>query len=99
MASEVTVGDAYARGAADGLVWTIGTKSVQMTFDGRGGMFRLVSFLKMATPSETVSFTQLGAFCTSHWSAATAYFLYFLLVIHADLLRGSIPSGKFWWCA
>ena len=39
------VGDAYARGSDGGFVWTIGTKSIQMTFDGRGGVFRLVSFL------------------------------------------------------
>ncbi len=44
-ANERTVADAYARGSANGLTWTIGTKSVQMTFDGRGGEFRLTSFL------------------------------------------------------
>jgi hypothetical protein len=42
--TEAKVGDAYAR-SDDGLLWTIGTKSVEMTFDGRGGTFRLDSFL------------------------------------------------------
>ena len=44
-ANELTVGDAYARDNADGQVWTIGTKSVEMTLDGQDGTFRLVSFL------------------------------------------------------
>jgi hypothetical protein len=35
------VGDGYIR-SDDGLVWTIGTRSIEMTLDGRGGMFRLV---------------------------------------------------------
>jgi malectin (di-glucose binding ER protein) len=44
-ANELTFGDAYARGSNEDLVWTIGTESVEMTFDGREGVFRLVSFL------------------------------------------------------
>ena len=43
--AEARVGDAFARSSDDGLTWTLGTKSVQMTFDCREGMFRLVSFL------------------------------------------------------
>lgn len=43
-ATEAVVGDSYVRGSDDGLTWTIGTKSVQMAFDCREGMFRLVSF-------------------------------------------------------
>ena len=39
------VADAFARGSDSGFVWTVGTKSIQMTFDDRGGVFRLVSFL------------------------------------------------------
>jgi hypothetical protein len=42
------VADAYARGSDGGLVWTIGAKSIEMTFDGRGGVFRLVSFVNKA---------------------------------------------------
>ena len=42
---DARVADAHARGSDGGFVWTIGTKSIQMTFDGRGGLFRLVSFL------------------------------------------------------
>ncbi len=42
---DAQVADAYARGSDGGFVWKIGTKSIQMTFDGRGGAFRLVSFL------------------------------------------------------
>jgi len=41
---DAQVADAYARGSGGGLVWTIGTKSIEMTFDGRNGSFRLVSF-------------------------------------------------------
>jgi hypothetical protein len=41
---EATAGDAYARRGTDGLKWTIGTKSIRMTFDGSEGGFRLVSF-------------------------------------------------------
>ncbi|MFA6241784.1 MAG: hypothetical protein WC655_12700 [Candidatus Hydrogenedentales bacterium] len=44
-ASELTVGDAYARDSGEGLVWTIGTKAIEITFDGRDSMFRLVSFV------------------------------------------------------
>ena len=47
-ANGLTVGDAYARGSADGLVWTIGTKAIEMTVDGRGGAFRMVSLLNKA---------------------------------------------------
>ena len=39
------VGDAFAHSSDGGFVWTIGTKSIQMTFDGRGGVFRLVGLL------------------------------------------------------
>ena len=46
---EAKAGDAYARGGADGLTWTIGTKLVEMTFDGSNGGFRLVSFLNKQT--------------------------------------------------
>ena len=42
--AEAQVGDAFARSSDDGLTWTIGTKSVQMTLDCREGAFRLVSF-------------------------------------------------------
>ncbi len=50
--TEVIVGDAYANGSTDGLVWNIGTSAVQMTFACRGGVFRLVSFLnKSCEPS------------------------------------------------
>jgi hypothetical protein len=42
---DARVADAYARGSDGGFVWTIGTKLIQMTFDGRGGVFRLVGFL------------------------------------------------------
>lgn len=44
-ANELTIGDAYARSRDESLLWTIGTKSIEMTFDGREGMFRLISFL------------------------------------------------------
>ena len=44
-ANELTIGDAYARGSDESLLWTIGTKSIEMTFDGREGVFRLASFL------------------------------------------------------
>ena len=44
-ANELTIGDAYARGSDESLRWTIGTKLIEMTFDGQEGMFRLVSFL------------------------------------------------------
>ena len=44
-ANELTISDAYARSQDEGLVWTIGTKSIEMTFDGQEGVFRLVSFL------------------------------------------------------
>ncbi len=45
---DARVADAYARGSDGGFVWTIGTKLIQMTFDGRGGAFRLVGFLNKA---------------------------------------------------
>jgi hypothetical protein len=45
---DAQVADAYARSSDGGFVWTIGTKSVEMTFDGRGGSLRLVSFLNKA---------------------------------------------------
>ncbi len=44
-ANELAVGDAYARGSDESLQWTVGTKLIEMTFDGREGMFRLASFL------------------------------------------------------
>ncbi|MCX5758692.1 MAG: hypothetical protein NTU83_09350, partial [Candidatus Hydrogenedentes bacterium] len=44
-ANELTIGDAHARGSDESLRWTIGTKSIEMTFDGQEGVFRLVSFL------------------------------------------------------
>ena len=65
--AEAKVGDAYARGSDDGLTWTIGTKSVQMTFDGREGVFRLVSFLNKSCepPLEYVDAENGGsALCT-----------------------------------
>ncbi len=43
--AEAKVGDAFARSSDDGVTWTIGTKSVQMAWDCREGVFRLVSFL------------------------------------------------------
>jgi hypothetical protein len=43
--TEAKAGDAYARRSADGLTWTIGTKTVQMTFDCKNDRFHLVSFL------------------------------------------------------
>ena len=50
-ATEVVIGDSYARGGDNGLVWTIGTKSIEMTFDGHDGVFRLVSFLNKSCES------------------------------------------------
>ena len=46
---EAKAGDAFARGSADGLTWTVSTKLVEMTFDGSNGGFRLVSFLNKQT--------------------------------------------------
>ena len=44
-AHELTVGDAYAKGSDESLLWAIGTKSIEMTFDARESMFRLTSYL------------------------------------------------------
>ena len=43
-AADISVGDAYVRGDATGQRWEIGTKTVQMVFDGSGGALRLASF-------------------------------------------------------
>lgn len=45
VANEITVGDAYARDSDAGQVWTIGTKSIEMTIDTRGGNLRMTSLL------------------------------------------------------
>ncbi|MCL5098609.1 MAG: hypothetical protein M1608_13985, partial [Candidatus Omnitrophica bacterium] len=42
--AEIQVGDAYARGSADGQNWVIGTKSIEMTFACQGDRFRLTSY-------------------------------------------------------
>lgn len=41
--SDVVVGDAYARGSAGGS-WTVGTKAVEMTYECKDGLLKLVSF-------------------------------------------------------
>lgn len=79
-ANELTVGDAYARSSDDGLTWTIGSKSTQMTFDGRGDEFRLVSFLNKSCkpPLEYVDvkaavspFALLAVEANSQWTLKT----------------------------
>ncbi|MBI2842942.1 MAG: hypothetical protein HYX78_06035 [Armatimonadetes bacterium] len=50
--SSVQVGDAYARGSADGLRWTIGTGAVQLAFESKDGQLRLAGYQnKLCSPA------------------------------------------------
>ncbi len=41
---EVEVGDAFVHSAADGYTWAIGTNTIEMTYQAKDGLFRLISF-------------------------------------------------------
>lgn len=45
----IRVGDAFVRSCPENTKWTIGTKAVEMTFDVKGGLFRLVGFRNKLT--------------------------------------------------
>ena len=62
-ATEVVVGDAYARQSADGQSWVIGTEAIEQVFDSKGGQFRLNSFKnKLTNPArDYVSSETAGA--------------------------------------
>lgn len=50
--ADVKIGDAFARGTAGGVVWTIGTGAVEMTYEFRDGALTLTSFRnKLAKPA------------------------------------------------
>ncbi len=63
LATEVLVGDAYARQSADGQSWAIGTSAIEQVFDSKGGQFRLNSYKnKLTNPArEYVSDETAGA--------------------------------------
>ena len=42
--SNVQVEDAFVRSTANGLAWTVGTKSVEMTYEFKDGLLKLISF-------------------------------------------------------
>ena len=41
---EVEVDDAFVRSTANGYTWTIGTKAIEMTYEAKNGLFKLISF-------------------------------------------------------
>ena len=50
---DIKVSDAFVHSSDDGNTWTIGTSLIEMTYEVRGGLFKLVSFRNKLTGSAT----------------------------------------------
>lgn len=49
---EIEVSDAFVRSSADGNTWTIGTSTIEMTYEAKGGLFKLISFRNKLNASQ-----------------------------------------------